>query len=118
MTFTHITAYTLAEPPMRLFTLKAPAVSLPPPPLQLLPGGTNQFPGGFIPPLKNSAFHSFLPAIQATGLGLLPRWDLLPLIMQAFAGRTHSRTNPRENLFDTRCCPRPISPSYLRPHDL
>jgi hypothetical protein len=43
---------------------------------------------------------------------------LLPLIMQAFAGRTHSRTNPRENLFDTRCCPRPISPSYLRPHDL
>src|SRR5665213_2528001 len=49
MTFTLITAYTLAESPMRLFTLKAPAISLPPSPLQLLPGGTNQFPGGFIP---------------------------------------------------------------------
>jgi len=31
---------------------------------------------------------SCLPAIQATGPGLLPRWDLLPLIMPAFAGRT------------------------------
>jgi hypothetical protein len=31
---------------------------------------------------------SFLPAIQATGLGLLPRWDFHPLFMPAFAGRT------------------------------
>ena len=38
---------------------------------------------------------SFLPAIQATGLGLLPRWDLLPLIMPAFAGCTRFVTNVR-----------------------
>jgi hypothetical protein len=36
---------------------------------------------------------SFLPAIQATGLGLLPRWDFHPLVMPAFAGRTHFGTN-------------------------
>jgi hypothetical protein len=29
-----------------------------------------------------------LPAIQATGLELLPRWDFHPLFMPAFAGRT------------------------------
>ena len=31
---------------------------------------------------------SLLPAIQATGRWLLPRWDSLPLFMPAFAGRT------------------------------
>jgi hypothetical protein len=34
------------------------------------------------------------PAIQAMGLGLLPRWDLHPLIMPAFAGCTLIVTNP------------------------
>ena len=29
---------------------KAPAASLPPPPLRLLPGGANQFPGGTFNP--------------------------------------------------------------------
>jgi hypothetical protein len=36
----------LAESPMRPSTPKASAASLPPPLLRLLPGGTNQFPGG------------------------------------------------------------------------
>ena len=42
---------------------------------------------GFVNRLQNGKFPS-PPAIQATGLGLLPRWDLHPLIMPAFAGRT------------------------------
>src|SRR5258708_1730998 len=37
----------LAESPMRPSTPKASAASLPPPLLRLLPGGANQFPGGF-----------------------------------------------------------------------
>jgi hypothetical protein len=45
--FTHVTACTLAESPMRPSTPKASAASLPPPLLRLLPGGANQFPGGF-----------------------------------------------------------------------
>ncbi len=47
--FTHVTACTLAKSPMRPSTPKASAASLPPPLLRLLPGGANQFPGGFIP---------------------------------------------------------------------
>src|SRR5205823_10858414 len=47
--FTHVTACTLAESPMRPSTPKAPAASLPPPLLRLLPGGANQFPGGYSP---------------------------------------------------------------------
>jgi len=46
--FTHVTACMLAESPMRPSTPKASAASLPPPLLRLLPGGANQFPGGFI----------------------------------------------------------------------
>jgi hypothetical protein len=42
---------------------------------------------GFVNRLQNGKFPPH-PAIQATGLGRLPRWDLLPLIMPAFAGRT------------------------------
>jgi len=45
--FTHVTACMLAESPMRPSTPKASAASLPPPLLRLLPGGANQFPGGF-----------------------------------------------------------------------
>src|SRR5271156_3608646 len=45
--FTHVTACMLAESPMRPFTPKASAASLPPLLLRLLPGGANQFPGGF-----------------------------------------------------------------------
>ena len=45
--FTHVTACTLAESPMRPSTPKASAALLPPPLLRLLPGGANQFPGGF-----------------------------------------------------------------------
>jgi len=49
------------------------------------------FSDGFVNRLQNGKFPHH-PAIQATGLGLLPRWDLLPLIMPAFAGRTLLRT--------------------------
>jgi hypothetical protein len=42
--------------------------------------------------LQNRKF-PHCPAIQATGLGLLPRWDFHPLFMPAFAGRTHSGSN-------------------------
>jgi hypothetical protein len=45
--FTHVTACMLAESPMRPSSPKASAASLPPPLLRLLPGGANQFPGGF-----------------------------------------------------------------------
>jgi len=48
---------------------------------------------GFVNRLQNGKFPPH-PAIQATGLGRLPRWDLLPLIMPAFAGRTLIGTNP------------------------
>ena len=41
---------------------------------------------GFVNRLQDKKFPP-CPAIQATGLGLLPRWDSLPLIMPAFAGR-------------------------------
>ena len=47
-TFTLITTYMLTEPLKRPFTSKAPTALLPPPPLRLLPGGANQFPGGSI----------------------------------------------------------------------
>src|ERR1019366_2342815 len=51
--FTHVTTYMLTEPLERLFTSKAPTTSLPRPPLRLLPGGTNQFPGGTNPAEKH-----------------------------------------------------------------
>jgi len=41
-----ITACMLAESPARPSTPEAPAASLPPQLLRLLPGGANQFPGG------------------------------------------------------------------------
>jgi hypothetical protein len=44
-----ITTYMLTEPLERLSTSKAPTTSLPVPPLRLLPGGTNQLPGGTKP---------------------------------------------------------------------
>jgi hypothetical protein len=45
-TFILVTACTLTESLKRLFLPKASATSLPLPLLRLLPGGTNQFPGG------------------------------------------------------------------------
>ena len=47
---------------------------------------------GFVNRLQNGKF-PLHPAIQATGPGLLPRWDLHPLFMPAFAGRTLRSTN-------------------------
>src|SRR6266566_1953810 len=47
--FTHVTACTLAKSPMRPSAPEASAVSLPPLLLRLLPGGANQFPGGYTP---------------------------------------------------------------------
>ena len=54
--FTHVTACMLAESPMRPSTPKASAASLPPPLLRLLPGGANQFPGGFTPAVDQRLF--------------------------------------------------------------
>jgi len=58
--FTHVTACTLAESPMRPSTPKAPAASLPPPLLRLLPGGANQFPGGTFTRCGPAPFHGAL----------------------------------------------------------
>jgi hypothetical protein len=55
LAFTHVTACTLAQSPLRPSTPEASAASLPPPLPRLLPGGTNQFPGG-THPLRTSAF--------------------------------------------------------------
>src|SRR6202795_118956 len=66
--FTHVTACMLAESPMRPSTPKASAASLPPLLLRLLPGGTNQFPGGISLPLRTSAFSRRTPS---TRLGLI-----------------------------------------------
>jgi hypothetical protein len=55
--FTHVTACMLAKSPMRPSTPKASAASLPPPLLRLLPGGANQFPGGFNSRCGPSPFH-------------------------------------------------------------
>jgi len=52
------------------------------------------FSDGFVNGLQNGKFPS-RPAIQATGLGLLPRWDLLPLIMQPSLDAPFSGANPR-----------------------
>src|SRR5580692_4202823 len=67
--FTHVTACMLTESPMRPSTPKASAASLPPLLLRLLPGGTNQFPGGISLPLRISAFSRRTPiaALVRTG---------------------------------------------------
>src|SRR5579859_3467608 len=54
--FTHVTACLLTESPKRPFPSKAPAVSLPSPPLRLLPAGATVA-GWDLHPLKNHAFH-------------------------------------------------------------
>jgi hypothetical protein len=55
--FTRVTAYMLAESPLRPSPPKAPAASLPPPLLRLLPGGTNQLPGGTCTRCGPTPFH-------------------------------------------------------------
>ena len=64
--FTHVTACMLAESPMRPSTPKASAASLPQLLLRLLPGGTNQFPGGISLPLRTSAFSRRTPITRTT----------------------------------------------------
>jgi hypothetical protein len=59
--FTHVTACMLTESPMRPSPPKASAASLPPLLLRLLPGGTNQLPGGLSLPLRTSAFSRRTP---------------------------------------------------------
>ena len=56
-TFTHVMACTLAKTPSRPSTPKAPTASLPLPPLRLLPGGANQFPGGSVSRCGPAPFH-------------------------------------------------------------
>jgi len=61
----------------------------------LRPGDSLAILNGFVNRLQDSRFSvSFLPAIQATGLEPLPRWDFRPLFMPAFAGRTLLGTSP------------------------
>src|SRR5271163_660246 len=54
--FTHVTACMLTESPMRPSTPKASAASLPPLLLRLLPGGANQFPGGYTAAVDHRLF--------------------------------------------------------------
>ena len=58
---------------------------------------------------------SFLPAIQATGLGLLPRWDFHPLFMPAFAGRTLFLYCSSAFTRASRASFSPELPSFTRP---
>jgi hypothetical protein len=62
-TFTRVTTCMLTEPPMRPFTPKASAALFPRPLLRLLPGGTNQFPGGSIPRWKTAPFTAHVQTI-------------------------------------------------------
>ncbi len=55
--FTHVTACMLAKSPKRPSTPEAPTASFPPPPLRLLPGGANQFPGGTFTRSGPTPFH-------------------------------------------------------------
>ena len=55
--FTHVTACMLAKSPKRPFTPEAPTALFPPPPLRLLPGGANQFPGGTFTRCGPAPFH-------------------------------------------------------------
>src|ERR1700720_4188099 len=66
--FNHVTAFMLAESPMRPSPPKASAASLPPLLLRLLPGGANQFPGGCTPAVDQRLFtaHSEKPTTQRT----------------------------------------------------
>ena len=62
---TVVTAYMLAKSPWRPSTPEAPTALLPPPPLRLLPGGTNQLPGGTFTRSGPALFtaHSKLPLV-------------------------------------------------------
>ena len=57
---------------------------------------------GFVNRLQNGKFPPH-PAIQATGPGLLPRWDFHPLFMPAFAGRTLFITNQSAVHLSSEC---------------
>src|SRR5882672_2353806 len=58
--FTHVTAYRLAKSPMRPSAPEASAVLLPPLLLRLLPGGTNQLPGGIFTRCGSAPVHGAL----------------------------------------------------------
>jgi hypothetical protein len=72
--FTHVTACMLAESPMRPSTPKASAASLPPPLLRLLPGGANQFPGGFNSRCGPPPFTAH-PSMRNQDLGKLRKYN-------------------------------------------
>ena len=81
---TVVTAYMLAKSPWRPSTPEAPTALLPPPPLRLLPGGTNQLPGGTFTRSGPALFtaHSKLP--------LGPR----PLVPQSISPRSVAGSAP------------------------
>ncbi len=58
--FTHVTAYRLAKSPVRPSTPEASAALLPPLLLRLLPGGTNQLPGGIFTRCGSAPLHGAL----------------------------------------------------------
>ena len=107
--FTHVTACMLTESPMRPSTPKASAASLPPPLLRLLPGGTNQFPGGISLPLRISAFSRRTPVtrhgpflvrvLDAVVYPNLPEWFVVGCavlvcvaVLSVYLRRYHRRT--------------------------
>jgi hypothetical protein len=82
----------LHDSPSRLkrpSTSEAPAASSPPPPLRLLPGGANQFPGGNFNPRWTNALHGTPPAL-AKGF-VETCWKRLSIYSKAnFAARLES----------------------------
>ena len=85
-----------ADSPSRLkrpSTSEAPATSLPPSPLRLLPGGANQFPGGIFNPRWTGAFHG-----APTRQDLCPRrWFLASVRIDH-----PPRTSPQARLDEAR----------------
>jgi hypothetical protein len=96
---THVTACMLTESPMRPSTPKASAASLPPPLLRLLPGGANQFPGGFNSRCGPPPFTAH-PSTRR-----IRTWELL---------RFHSKLEKSSDEVEDVKDDRPIGPAYER----
>ena len=106
-TFTHIATCMLTEPLKRPFASKAPAALLPPPPLRLLPGGTNQFPGGSTSHWKAPAFTAH--AFSGVTLLLVRKTFVMNSVRLAPSGQKQMR-----NCFVLRNSFRSIGPPFER----
>jgi len=88
---------------MRPSTPKASAASLPPLLLRLLPGGTNQLPGGISLPLRTSAFSRRTPIIRlqvqveckCAAVGILRRIELYVRLVAMGAERLSGKYSSR-----------------------